>query len=79
MYSNFRCRLSSASGDVWFRVTGCVLKGAAFWFLASLFHKTTPIMTSNVGLQDSLDRINDRINEGINVDLQLLNVENNQS
>ena len=26
MYSNFRCRLSSASGDVWFRVTGCVLE-----------------------------------------------------
>ena len=78
MYSNFRCRLSSASGDVWFRVTGCVLE-EALWFLASLFHKTTPIMTSNVGLQDSLDRINDRINEGINVDLQLLNVGNNQS
>ena len=78
MYSNFRCRLSSASGDVWFRVTGGVLE-EAFRFLASLFHKTTPIMTSNVGLQDSLDRINDRINEGINVDLQFLNVENNQS
>ena len=78
MYSNFRCRLSSASGDVWFRVTGFVLE-EAFWLLASLFHKTTPITTSNVGLQDSLDRINDRINEGINVDLQFLNVENNQS
>ena len=78
MYSNFRCRLSSASDDVWFRVTGCVLEEAC-WFLASLFHKTTPIMTSNVGLQDSLDRINDRINEGRNVDLQLLNVGNIQT
>ena len=68
MYSNFRCRLISASGDVWLRVTGCVLE-EAFWFRASLIHETTPIMTSNVGLKDSLEP-----NEGIIVHLQLLNV-----